>query len=450
MVKFPTKLEDLVPPAAVGKVLDILNQPALASTVREALHKVGLKDGSPIEQVQHAWHQARGWLESVAQRMLDISQLNPTVINASGQLVQPQWNCLPVKSQVAEAMTAASLGFQNFEQLHEQAKHLAIAATSGESVLLVTSLSVAIDAVANMANFKNGLVIPRTDAIRIPGFLDVREILLGGRNPLIEVGAVNSTSAADWQEVKPLGSQAIVLVSPNCLDTEDAKVQRESAIHAKQPLGACCVEILFDAVIRDRSNPAIGLPQIHDRLQNGADLVIAPTDWLIGGPAGAIIVGRAALVNEISQSLRQRGLIMSGPSLAGAIAAFKDADTHVESQAGIERMLATPVANLVDRARRLAIQVEGTAKVQSVQTRERRARLGPPPWSRYKIESSAIYILPNSSLAQLKNELAQAQSGPSIMATEEDGQLVLDLRWVEASQDHYLATALTGSCQNNP
>lgn len=141
---------------------------------------------------------------------------------------------------------------------------------------------------------------------------------------------------------------------------------------------------------------------------------------------------------------------MSGPSLAGAIAAFKDADTHVESQAGIERMLATPVANLVDRARRLAIQVEGTAKVQSVQTRERRARLGPPPWSRYKIESSAIYILPNSSLAQLKNELAQAQSGPSIMATEEDGQLVLDLRWVEASQDHYLATALTGSCQNNP
>ncbi len=52
MVKIPTKLEELLPPAAFGKILDVLNQPTLSGAVRDALNRVGIKDASPVEQVQ--------------------------------------------------------------------------------------------------------------------------------------------------------------------------------------------------------------------------------------------------------------------------------------------------------------------------------------------------------------------------------------------------------------
>ena len=292
--------------------------------------------------------------------------------------------------------------------------------------------------------FRSGLITPRTDAIRIPGFLDVRELLRQGPSPLIEIGAVNSTSNSDWPSNKNQGNQAIVLVSPNCLDISDSAAQRSVAISVAKSLGAVVVEILFDGVITDNSNPCMNLPRVADRLASGTDLVIVPLDWFIGGPTGALIAGKASLVAAMDQAMRHRGLVMRGPDLAGVSAAIKDEGSGPESPSGIGRLLATSVENLENRARRLVVQIEGTPKVKSIVTRQRPCRIGPPPWSRYHLASCAVLIEPTGSVAHLRNELMTAPTGPSIMTGEEDGLIMLDLRWVEASQDHFLVSALLG------
>ncbi len=50
MVKFPTRLEEFLPPQAVSKVLDLLSQPQLTNAVRETLQKVGIRDANPVGQ----------------------------------------------------------------------------------------------------------------------------------------------------------------------------------------------------------------------------------------------------------------------------------------------------------------------------------------------------------------------------------------------------------------
>lgn len=81
MVKFPTKLEEFLPPQALTKVLDLLSQPQLTNAVRETLQKVGLRDANPVGQVQDAWRQARGWFESVVERVMEQNQASPAAID---------------------------------------------------------------------------------------------------------------------------------------------------------------------------------------------------------------------------------------------------------------------------------------------------------------------------------------------------------------------------------
>ncbi len=50
MVKFPTKLEEFLPPQAMSKVLDLLSQPQLTSAVKETLQKVGIRDATQLDK----------------------------------------------------------------------------------------------------------------------------------------------------------------------------------------------------------------------------------------------------------------------------------------------------------------------------------------------------------------------------------------------------------------
>lgn len=451
IVKFPTKFEELLPPAAVSKVLDALSQPALSNVVRETLQKVGLKDANPVGQVQDAWRQARGWLESVIDRVLEQNQASPAAINATGQLFDPRWSSLPTDTVVLQALAAAAVNFQDQLQLEKYANDVAARVTNAPAAMFVNSPAACLAMLASCEAFSGGLVIARADVLRIPGSTDIRAILAAGSNGFSDVGAVNGTTAQEWQAALTSNARTLLLISPNSLEVEEAQAQRAAAIASAQGKTARVVEFLFDATQDSALSEQLGFPLLSTALDSGTDLIVAPLDGLLGGPAGAVVAGREELIESLRAAASVRGALLEGPALAGAAAALNSGADTQRSRSSIAQMLLTNQDNLKERARRLAIQLNNTSRISLAEAIARDARLGPSPWHRYRLPSHAVAITPrNQSAEDLAQELAGGKSGPAIWTKIEQERIVLDLRFVEPADDQKLVETLHGAPQPTP
>ena len=118
MAKIPSRLEDLLPVAAFEKVVDVLQRPELSTKVRDALAMVGLKEANPLAQVQQAWQQARSWLGTIAG---DVNLRENRLINATGQLFQPDFERVPMSTAACLSQARAASGNQDRNQCDSRA-----------------------------------------------------------------------------------------------------------------------------------------------------------------------------------------------------------------------------------------------------------------------------------------------------------------------------------------
>jgi L-seryl-tRNA(Ser) seleniumtransferase len=450
-VKFPTKFEELLPPAAVSKVLDLLSQPTLTQTVRDTLQKVGLKDANPVGQVQEAWRQAKGWFDSVVEQVLEQNRASPAAINATGELFSTRWSSLPTDTVAVQAFGAAAVNFQDQVQLEQFAAGVAAQVCAAPAALFVCSPSACLSLLANCEAFDGGVVIARTDVLRIPGSTDIRGILAAGRNVVTDIGAVNGASEEEWAACLTANGKTLLLVSPNSLEQEEARAQRAAAIAAAKAQRVRVVEFLFDATQSRALSERLGFPLLSESLGSGADVVVAPLDGLLAGPAGALIAGRADLVESLRSAAQAAGIVMQGAGLAAAAAALGTGADPTRSGSSIAQMLLTNPDNLKERARRLAIQLNNTSRIASAEAVSRESRLGPSPWHRYRQPSHAVAITPRDQAAEdFVRELGSGKLGATIWAKVEDARVILDLRLVDPADDHKLVEALHGAPQPTP
>jgi seryl-tRNA(Sec) selenium transferase len=437
MVKIPTKLEDLVPPATFGKILDVLNQPAISGAVREALNRVGLKDASPIEQVQEAWQQAKDWVGQVASRFHPSDQSNPQWVNATGELIRLDGFGFPMAPSVAEAFANQAIHFHDHGSLEDACRKSAESLFEGYESVFTSSLAAAV--LATLQEFGRGLV-SRADMVRIPGFGDVRSMMLASSKPLVEVGVTNGATADDWATGGVASGDAIFMVSPNGLDSLPAVNQRLSAVESAKNRSSTLVELLIDGVVTSTST--LALPQIAQRLESGTDIVIVPLDGFIGGPAGAAIIGKGKWLKSIRSFVVGQSWNLRGPALAAASTAFDRAKLTNIVDTGILDLMNVSIANLRDRAKRISLQVNATEKVLETEIVDRSNALGPSPWNRYKLDSVALSIKSTIEIGQLMQKLSAGENGPSILCASTADRLLIDLRYVPPRDDHEIVRAL--------
>lgn len=444
MVKFPTKLEEFLPPQALSKVLDLLSQPQLAGAVRETLNKVGLRDANPVGQVQDAWRQARGWFESVIDRVMEQNQASPAGINATGTLFDPRWPSLPGNSVAVQALVASAVSFQDQIQLEQFATRSAASLLGAQSAILVNSTGAAIALLSRASSFQGGLVLSRTDILRIPGAADVRAILESGKNSFADIGAVNGADENDWRTALTQASQSLVRISPNSLELEDDRRQSTVAHTRAREVGARVVDILLDATL-DEAVAELGFPLLSARLANGSDLVIAPLDGLLGGPAGAVIAGREDVVQSLRSAALASGCLLQGPLLASAAAIFAPDAQPERPRTNVSQMLLTNIDNLKERARRLAIQLHNTQRIATAESVARTTRLGSSPWHRYQLPTHAVSLIPrDGSPEEFTSELASGKLGSAIWTKAEDGRVIIDLRFIDPADDYKVVETLCG------
>ena len=441
MVKIPTKFEDLLPPAALGKILEVLNQPALSGAVRDALQRVGIKDASPVEQVQEAWQQARDWVGQLANRMLSPVQANPQLINATGELARAEWQGFPMAPSVAEAYCIQAVNFHYSSRLEEAAQHAAMKLLQIDDAWLANSLATAMQLI--QAAFTS-CAVSRADTVRIPGFGDIGAMLHAGEQRIHEVGATNGATEEDWTRIINSPEQAILLVSPNSLSASDAEQQRVAALKVAKTTGAMVIELLVDGVCTPNTSEATyPFPNAQERLRSGANAVVLPIDGFLGGPAGACIAGNGKLIKSLRHSVAAPGWSLRGAALAGATAALERAATSGTTlDTGVLDLVRANLANLKDRAKRLALQVANSEHVVAAEVRDRIIPLGPSPWNRYNGPSVAVALTPRKDAAHLITTLQNSENGPAILCVGAGDNVLIDLKFVLPRDDHQIVKSL--------
>ncbi len=257
-MKFPQRLQDLVPPDAVKQLVDLVAQPALVSGIKDAAHKLGWKESWNPTQLQEVMQQAKRWVESVAERFQPGPSDLRNGINATGEIFSSRFLATPLSAECIRAQAMVQEGFVAGKLTRSFESTLATL-TGAERVLAVRSLPLAIQLLARVSHPSKGWLLPRSDCIRLPRHswseksLDLRELLETLATPIKEIGASNECNEADIEGPMREGWKSML-----CVEQADATgknfLQRETlrkATHRHD--GILCEVLLHGSFLRFRA-----------------------------------------------------------------------------------------------------------------------------------------------------------------------------------------------------
>lgn len=447
MPKIPTRLEDLLPFAAFEKMAEVLQRPELSGKVRDALSKVGLKEVHPLEQVQDAWQQARSWLNTIVD---DVSGQSPAeggrMINASGQLFHAGFDRVPMLASVGLSQARSATACTD-SRVNWQRSHQVVPQTLGlkHHTWIVSPLACLQTAARILGS--QGIVIARSDSIRLAGIGDIHACLVASGSRITEVGAANGATVSDWSEAIDhcSGQPLLVLVSPNGLPPEQTNAQHKQVIELAGQRNLPVVEVLADGCTSRAMHESCGFPLLQQRERALKHCIILPTHFLLGSAIGALCIGDEPSIALIQRSAEQLGLLLDSSALSANLLALQIANIQEGLDQGVLGGLTISPENLRHRSQRLAIQLNGVGSVESAEVIERNVTLGPSPWNHYSKTGSAVRLQVNGSPQAEYDRLRKGSADRlAIEVQRQVDHLIVDLRFVSPEDDHQIVTSFRG------
>jgi L-seryl-tRNA(Ser) seleniumtransferase len=456
---------------------------AIPSWAVEALVRgVGsVVDRVPPERIEQMKQRAGQWLDELPQsaargvdtvvrgaragkEMIDRwakrhTALVTPVINGSGCLIESRIQGVPIGlgtlDLVGEAFASPPLVTEAaLDRLQRRLNRCT--GQSNLSVLVAGNVDAACLAIG-MTRGDKPFYIHRSQSLRLASGTPIPEAFVpkstgaGSFEPVHEVGSVDGVTAGDcaslsqkaiflavdnggqdpfWFAPRPgVGASSVVLMMACAGFHRPNSESGVDSVGAFQPAPRCVVDLLTGAPDESR-----------------ADLVITSGDGLLGGPACGLIIGRKDLIDAIAQS-------PIWPTLAASMAVTAmmthALETFSSGPAGGHPVLAmvhTGEENLRSRAERLAIRLSGDESIRTCQVSSDPASLtAKGPW---RIASRQVRLQHQSKSATTWAEQL-LQGFPAVLATVDGDTLVIDLRWVPASDDCALAAAVLGQAAHH-
>jgi L-seryl-tRNA(Ser) seleniumtransferase len=366
------------------------------------------------------------------------------VINATGVLVHTNLGRAPLSAAAVDAIVAAA-GHCDVEfDLATGARSrrgagaldaLAQAVPAAEAVAVVNNNAAALVLAATALTspdadeivVSRGELIEIGDRFRLPDLLEVT----GAR--LREVGTTNRTTVADYGDATGPRTAFILKVHPSNFRIEGftaaATVSELAGLDSDVP-------VVFDIgsgllaphpLLADEPSAAAAL-------RDGAALVTASGDKLLGGPQAGLLLGRAGLVRRLTRHPLARALRVDKLTLAALEATLAGPVPPVASA------LAADPASLFDRAERAVVRL--VAAGLDAQVAAARAAVGGGGAPGVELDSAAL-SLPESLAVPLRWDDAVARGErPAVVGRLEAGRLLLDLRSVAPDDDDRLVRAI--------
>ncbi|MGY1603049.1 L-seryl-tRNA(Sec) selenium transferase [Geodermatophilus sp. SYSU D00815] len=416
----------------------LLAEPALAAAA-EALDRALVKRA--VQEVQHRIR--AGELAPAAAVAAVLESLPPTasslrpVLNATGVLVHTNLGRSPLSPAAVAAMAAAG-GTTDVELDLPSGRRgprgeaaiaaLLAAVPAAEAAIVVNNCAAALALVATALGQGRELVLARGELVEIGDGFRIPELLASTGARLREVGTTNRVTVDDYRDALHDDTGAVLKVHPSNFVvrgfTRSVPVRElAAALHGS---GVPLVADVGSGL--PAPHPALpDEPDLQSTLADGADLVLASGDKLLGGPQTGLVLGRADLVQRLRRHPLYRALRVDKTTLAALEATLRGPTPPVRA------MLAADVEGLRARARALA----GRLAAAGVDARavDSEARVGGGGAPEHPLPSAAV-SLPPSFAEPLRLGV------PPVVGHLTDDRTLLDLRSLLPADDEALAGAV--------
>jgi L-seryl-tRNA(Ser) seleniumtransferase len=267
------------------------------------------------------------------------------------------------------------------------------------------------------------VVLSRGEMIEIGAGFRLPDLIASTGTAIREVGTTNRTHAEDYAGALGPATACVLRIHASNYRisgftsavpvAELAGICREAGVPLVVDLGSGLID----------PDPALPEePALSTALRDGADVVIASGDKLLGGPQAGILLGRAEVIARLARHPMARAMRADKLALAALEATLRGPEPPVASA------LHTDPARLRTRTEALAAQIGG-----SIVAHDGRVGGG----------GGAEVPLPGVAIA-LPEELAEPlrRGDPAVVATLRDGACLLDLRCIPAERDADLVHAV--------
>lgn len=366
--------------------------------------------------------------QAVAALPATAASLRP-VINATGVVVHTNLGRAPLSQAAVDAMVTAS-GTTDVEfdlATGRRARRgrgalgaLARAVPAAGAVHVVNNNAAALLLTALTLAGGREIVLSRGELIEIGDGFRIPELLASTGARLREVGTTNRTSLRDYAEAIGPDTGFVLKVHPSnfCVTGFTSAVSVAELAQLDPPLVVDIGSGLLapHPVLPDE-------PDATTTLRDGANLVTASGDKLLGGPQAGLLLGDAELIERLRRHPAARALRVDKLTLAALEA------TVAGPPPPVAQALDADVAQLRGRAARLAARLPGAEAVDCV------AAVGGGGAPEVRLPSAGL-SLPEPYSVKLRT------GSPPVVGRVERGRCLLDLRTVAPEEDELLAAAV--------
>jgi L-seryl-tRNA(Ser) seleniumtransferase len=358
------------------------------------------------------------------------------VINATGVLVHTNLGRAPLSVAALEAITVAagtadvefdlSTGRRASRGAGPLATLLRYVPTA-EAVHVVNNNAAALALVAAALAAGREIVVSRGELIEIGDGFRLPELLESAGARLCEVGTTNRTHLSDYEAA--IGPETALILKIHPSNFVVSGFTASVGVKALAGLGVPVVYDLGSGLLA----PEPALPDEPDAttaLRDGADLVTASGDKLLGGPQAGVLFGRSKLIGRLRRHPLARAFRVDKLTLAALEATVSGPIPPVLTA------LRAPVEPLAQRAALLAEALRGNGIDAVAVSSEAAVGGGGAPGV---VLPSAAVSLPHRFAARLR------AGSPPVVGRIMGDRCLLDLRTVPAEEDLKLIAAVTAA-----
>jgi L-seryl-tRNA(Ser) seleniumtransferase len=373
------------------------------------------------------------------------------VINATGVLLHTNLGRAPLSAAATDALLAAAGPTDVEYDLATGARGrrgrgalaaLAAAVPAAGRVHVVNNNAAALVLTATTLAAGREIVISRGELVEIGDGFRLPDLLASTGARLREVGTTNRTTVADYTAAIGPDTGFVLKVHPSNFRIEgftaQASVADLATALATQGGGPAGPAVPLVADIGSgllAPHPALpDEPDAQTTLRDGADLVTASGDKLLGGPQAGLLLGREPIVTRLARHPLARALRVDKLTLAALEA------TLTGPPPPVMRALAADPAELLARAEGLVSGlIRAGIDARAARTDGAAGGGGAPG---VPLPSAAVSVPETLTVPLRTGPAVQAGQVPAVVGRVEGGRLLLDLLAVPPADDSTLIQAI--------
>ncbi|MEV6898859.1 L-seryl-tRNA(Sec) selenium transferase [Amycolatopsis sp. NPDC051372] len=354
------------------------------------------------------------------------------VLNATGVLVHTNLGRAPLSAAALDAVVAAAgttdvefdLGTGERAKRGRGALAALTAAVPGAAVHVVNNNAAALLLCALVLAQDKEIVVSRGELVEIGDGFRIPDLLESTGARLREVGTTNRTSARDYAAAVGPDTGFVLKVHPS--NYRVTGFTSEASVAELAGLGVPVVADVGSGLLAPHSLLP-GEPDVTTALADGAAVVTASGDKLLGGPQAGLLFGDAALIERLRRHPAARALRVDKLTLAALEATLRGPEPPVRAALGAD------VGELRTRAEMLAAALRSAGvdawAVDSV------AVVGGGGAPGVELPSSAVSLPARYAAALRRGE-------PPVVGRIVREKCLLDLRTVRPAEDVMLREAV--------